>query len=221
MQHHEYLKFIQQNGNGSELLGRDKFINAAVLAPFVFIDGELHLLFQKRSPHIRQGSEICFPGGLHDPEEDGDYRQTAFRETIEELGISGDKIHMDGRLGVFVSPTGILIECYLGKLDITSLDDLEPNPDEIDELFTLPVSELQSFTVESYSLKAEFHSTFIDDDGNTHVLLPSRELGLPERYYHRWGGNHYRVYAYQTRYGTIWGITGEIVFELLEAIKPS
>lgn len=44
------------------VLGWDRFIHSSVLAPVVRVDGELHLLFQKRTEGIRQGGEISFPG---------------------------------------------------------------------------------------------------------------------------------------------------------------
>jgi len=48
------------------ILGREKYHSSAILVPLVTINGEEQLLFEKRAPHIKQGSEICFPGGHFD-----------------------------------------------------------------------------------------------------------------------------------------------------------
>ena len=45
------------------VLGISRFFNSAVLIPLVKIDGEYNLIFQKRAANIRQGGDICFPGG--------------------------------------------------------------------------------------------------------------------------------------------------------------
>ena len=70
------------------ILGKDAFFNSAVLIPFVTINNELSLLFEKRAANIRQGGEICFPGGEFDASEDDSFEQTAIRETEEETGIT-------------------------------------------------------------------------------------------------------------------------------------
>ena len=35
----------------------------AVVLPLLERDGEMHILFEVRSPGISQGGEVCFPGG--------------------------------------------------------------------------------------------------------------------------------------------------------------
>ena len=69
------------------VLGRNRFFNSAVLIPLVKIKGEYHLLFQKRAANRRQGRDICFPGGGCEEGADKDFKDTALRETFEELGI--------------------------------------------------------------------------------------------------------------------------------------
>ena len=56
-------KLISKLPKHPNVLGRDRFFNSAVLIPLVKINGEYHLLFQKRAATIRQGGDICFPGG--------------------------------------------------------------------------------------------------------------------------------------------------------------
>ena len=50
-------------------------------------DGEVHVVFQKRTDHVRDHKgQISFPGGAAD-EGDTDLRYTALRETHEEIGV--------------------------------------------------------------------------------------------------------------------------------------
>ena len=62
----------------------------AVLIPLVEKEGEWSILFEVRQTGIRQGGEICFPGGRI--EEHETVEEAAVRETSEELLISPEKI---------------------------------------------------------------------------------------------------------------------------------
>jgi len=56
-----------------------------VLVLLVPINGEYHFVLQKRCTNIRQGGEICFPGGKVD-ENDETLEKVAIRETTKEMG---------------------------------------------------------------------------------------------------------------------------------------
>lgn len=196
------------------IMSRYKYFNSVVLVPFFKINNEYHILFQKRAKHIRQGGEISFPGGGHSPESDKTYEDTAIRETIEEIGISFDKIIVEGRLDSVIAPLGAIIDVVVGRLLIQSLEELNINKDEVDFIFSLPVNELFNTNPDKYHVKMEVHSKMIKSNLEEEILLPVDELGLPERYNKPWGRKLYPVYVYKTKYGTIWGITAEIIREL-------
>ncbi|MDZ7724980.1 MAG: CoA pyrophosphatase [candidate division KSB1 bacterium] len=107
-----------------DVMAREKYYNSAVLVPFVFLENEYHFLFQRRTPHIRQGKEICFPGGRFEADLDSDARDTAIRETMEELGVGREKIKIMGRLDTLVAPMGAVIDPFVATLEIDSLDEL-------------------------------------------------------------------------------------------------
>ena len=96
--------------------GRHRYFNSAVLVPFVRLQGEYHLLFQVRATNIRQGDEVCFPGGAFEEGVDDSYLETALRETEEELGLRKNQIEILGRLDTLVVPMGTALEPYVGVL---------------------------------------------------------------------------------------------------------
>ncbi|MCG8640237.1 MAG: CoA pyrophosphatase [Desulfobacterales bacterium] len=201
------------------VMAKENFANTAVLVPLICIDGEMHLLFQKRSESIRQGSEVCFPGGLFDPQTDKDYEDTAIRETIEELGIDRNHIKLLGRLDTLVSVLGVTVDPFLSVIQADALSSLKPNPSEVAKVFTLPVSVFCEDNLEIYSVRLMAQSSYIDKKGKEFLLLPSEELGLPEIYHNDWGGMHHRVLVYKTEQGVLWGITAEIIHDMVSKIK--
>ena len=137
MKYQHYIQsLIQQN---SSIIGREKYLNSAVFIPIVEIDGEEFLLFQKRSQSVRQPGEVSFPGGHYEKKKDKDFLSTATRETCEELGISENKILVIGKLGTLVAPMGVIVETYIGKLNINSLDELHIDANEVEKVFIVPI----------------------------------------------------------------------------------
>jgi 8-oxo-dGTP pyrophosphatase MutT (NUDIX family) len=216
MNKEQFEKLTNSLPNYPSIQGREKYFNSAVLVPFVFFNNEYHLLFQRRAPSISQGSEICFPGGKHDPVLDCDSKSTAIREIAEELGIDKSKINVVGQLDTIVAPMGAIIESYIGILDKTLLNEIKIDNSEVEEIFSMPLSYFNEDEVEKYYVRLEIQPSFRDEAGNEVLLLPSKELGLPDRYQKPWGGRKHRVLVYKTNHGVIWGITAEIIYELIQ-----
>jgi len=199
--------------------GKDTYFNSAVLIPFIMKDGEYHLLFQKRAEHIRQGGEVCFPGGEHDPAQDTSYLDTAIRETVEELGIAREKITIEGMLDTIVAPMGTTIDPFIGILDIQNLNELRIDKNEVERVFLLPVSYFEQTEPEEYYMRLEIHPFYIDEHGQKQILLPVEELGLPQRYANPWGGREYRVFVYKTPEEVIWGLTARMIHDIIQKLK--
>ena len=67
---------------------------AAVLVPiYRRDDGDLQLILIRRSSGGIHGDQLAFPGGKLEPR-DRSMRETALRETQEEIGITSDKIQI-------------------------------------------------------------------------------------------------------------------------------
>lgn len=199
--------------------GKEEFFNSAVIALLLPVNGEYHFVFQKRSASIRQGGEICFPGGKFDPTKDADFKETALRETVEELGVSPEKISVIGPLDTIISIMGTTVDAFLGVLDISSLDELNINSDEVERIFSVPVSYFENNEPELYQVSITAHPSFINQAGEEIVLFPTKELGLPERYTRPWGNIMNNVFVYRVAGEVIWGITARLIRDVIGRIK--
>lgn len=87
---------------------------AAVLLPLYFREGEDTLLFTRRTDHLEHHrGEISFPGGRRESG-DADLRETALRETEEEMGIQRSDVTLLGRLDDFISVHGYHVVPFVG-----------------------------------------------------------------------------------------------------------
>jgi 8-oxo-dGTP pyrophosphatase MutT (NUDIX family) len=88
---------------------------AAVMMLFYPKESETHLVLIKRNSYPGvHSSQIAFPGGKVDPE-DVDFRQTALRETFEEIGISEDKISVvKDFTPLYIPPSDFLVYPFMG-----------------------------------------------------------------------------------------------------------
>ena len=201
------------------VLGKERFFNAAVLIPLLEQHGELHFIFQKRASHIRQGGEVSFPGGEHDPGQEERCQETALRETEEELGLHRERISVLGRLDTLVSPRGITVESFPAQVHIRSLEELAPDPQEVERLFTLPVSWFEANDPEIYWLDLEIQPYLTDAKGTTVSMLPVQELGLPQYYAGTWKGLQHRVLIYHSPEEIVWGLTADLIQEVISRLQ--
>lgn len=197
---------------------RDRYFNAAVLIPFLWVNGQWNLLFQKRAKNIRQGGEISFPGGGYE-KEDETFQITAVRETVEELGIGANEIQIFGKLGTYIGRSGMLIEPYLGEITLSDLDEFSPDEREVEKLIMIPLSFFLDNDPQIYHIKVEQHPHYTNNEGEVVTLLPAEELGLPGKYHTSWGGNLHEIYVYKYKSEVIWGITADLIVDIVKRLK--
>lgn len=199
--------------------GKEEYFNSAVLVLLMLVGEEYHFVFEKRAANIRQAGEICFPGGKFDPETDTNFQETALRETAEELGISSEKITILGTLDIVVGTMGMTVDAFLGVINIANLDDLKINLDEVEKVFTVPVSYFVNTEPELYRVSLSAQPWYINQEGEVVVTFPAKELGLPERYTKPWGNMMSNVFVYRVAGETIWGITARLIRDVISKIK--
>lgn len=212
-------RLIKILSNDSAIIGKEKYLNSAVLIPILNIGNAEYILFEKRSATVRQPGEISFPGGHFDSELDKDFLSAAIRETSEELGIATDKINVLGKLGTLVTPLAVIVETFVGYLNINNIDELEIDSSEVERIFILPLEYFVNNNPEEYNTRLELHPYRLDENGEKLELLPVKELGLPEKYAKSYTKGKHRVLAYRTSEEIIWGITAELIFELSKKLR--
>ncbi|OGU70670.1 MAG: coenzyme A pyrophosphatase [Ignavibacteria bacterium RBG_16_34_14] len=200
-----------------ELIDKEEYFNSSVLIPFVKINNDYHLLFEKRAANIRQGGEVSFPGGEFDKEIDKTLLETAIRETIEELGIEKEKINIIGQLGILMIP-GVVVNAFIAEVEIGNPAKINFDETEVEKIFTVPVSFFKENPPQTYHINLEAHPFYIDEEGKKIDLLPVEQLKLPPRYSKPWGRFKRKVYVYNFNGEVIWGITAALVKRVVELI---
>lgn len=198
------------------VLGRERYFNSAVLIPLVKIHGVYHLLFQKRAATIRQGGDICFPGGGFERGVDRTFLDTALRETNEELGIESKDIKVLGQLDTYVAPTGAIIEPFVARIKTKAVKNMKIDKNEVEKTLLIPIEFFKTHEPLEYTLSQEIHPFKIDEEGNKEILFPVEELGLPDTYRKPWGNKRHKVWVYKYKKDVIWGITSVIIRDLIQ-----
>lgn len=102
---------------------------------------KIMLVFIKRPLYdgVHSG-QIAFPGGQME-KTDVDARDTALRETMEEVGIPGEKISIIGQLSqLYIPPSNFLVNPFVGYLNEMPVFSIDPK--EVHEVFALNIEVL-------------------------------------------------------------------------------
>ena len=195
------LEALRRRFGGREpgLLGARR--EYAVLCPLVERPDGLHLLFEVRAQGLRQGGEVCFPGGKLEPGESP--AACALRETREELSIPEREIQLLGTLDFICNQAGFLLRPYLGLISPAGYDSVVPSPAEVAEVFTVPFSFFQETMPEvyTYDLLPQVPENF-----------PYEAVGVSPDY--PWSRGRVDVPIWHWQGHVIWGMTARIVRDL-------
>jgi 8-oxo-dGTP pyrophosphatase MutT (NUDIX family) len=130
-------------------------VDSAVLAPlYRDPEGDLRLVFIRRSPHGVHGGQIAFPGGRREPE-DASLLETALREAEEEVGLEPNRVEILTDLPVIETmATGFQIAPFLGRLN-GAPPTWRRQETEIEEILEVRLSDLvrpEAHAIESWQL---------------------------------------------------------------------
>jgi peroxisomal coenzyme A diphosphatase NUDT7 len=190
------------------ILGSENYSKFAVLLPLLLKEGNIHVLFEVRSLKLRrQPGEICFPGGRID-QTDLDAKSAAIRETIEELGLKKESISDIFPMDYMCSPFGMMIYPYAGF--IKDEDSIKPNPSEVEEVFSVPLS----FFLEN---KPKIHHVHFKAEPEAGFPL---ELIIGGENYN-WRTRHIEEYFYLFENRVIWGLTARILAHFIDLMHKS
>ena len=115
---------------------------AAVLVPLIWCDSDWQILMTKRAAHLsHHAGQISFPGGVLDASDKG-LIDTALREADEEISLTPTSVRVMGSLQPVRSPAGFVVQPFVGIIGGDSFFELQPNPAEVDSIFTLPLTHI-------------------------------------------------------------------------------
>ena len=145
-------------------------------------DGETFFcLIERQEYEGTHSNQISFPGGKNESGES--MKETALRETKEEIGVNPISINIIGELSqVFVPPSNFLIHPFVGYCDFTP--DFRANEREvkriievnIDELFKKDIIKIKKMSFKKSSGNVNFEVPYLDLNnkivwGATSVIL--------------------------------------------------
>jgi len=117
---------------------------------------EPEVILTRRSEHLpTHAGQISFPGGNISQVDDGPV-DTALREAREEIALVSDPVEILGVLDITLLPSGFAVAPVLGITD--NLPALTPNPSEVDEIFSIPLSLVCDLD--------QYRKDFLERDGN-------------------------------------------------------
>lgn len=179
---------------------------AAVLIPLVQIDQDWHVVFEVRAHTMRQQpGEISFPGGRLEKGETP--VEAAIRESCEELEVSADKVEVVGKLRPLATPHRQLIYPFVGILsEVPSVE----GTDEVDHLFTVPISTLLMID----PFHGEMEWTMSPDQN-----IPLDRLANAKAYEKRVIKMREPFYEHEDY--IIWGLTGKFLTQFIKRIKEN
>lgn len=179
----------------------------SVLIPIVEVDGEMHILYEVRSPKIStQPNEVGFPGGRMEPGETSE--EAAIRETCEEIGICGEKVEILGQCDKMVTLANFTIDAYVGYIKDFDMSQLRLSENEVGEVFTVPLEFFMKNDPEVYefTIEQKVDKSFSFEKAN--ISKDYKFFGTV---------NEVLIYSYKSR--AIWGLTGRITRNLVEILR--
>lgn len=112
--------------------------SAAVLIPLLLRPDGITVLLTRRTEHVKDhAGQISFPGGRAETADNGP-RDTALRETAEEVGIPPEDVTVIGYLDAYPVVTGYAVVPVVGTLD--GNPELVLDPIEVAQAFEVPLA---------------------------------------------------------------------------------
>ncbi len=169
------------------------FTSSAVLFSIIpYKDKPYELILIHRSDKgIRHRGEMSFPGGKFDPQLDGSLRDTALRETKEEIGVPSDKVKIIGCLDDFPTMTRYIITPFVGIIDEDQK--LVKDDREVQEIVRIPI--------DFFTSKINFREQAVDINGSK----------FPIFYFNYTKKENGKIF-------TVWGATGYLISNFIERV---
>ncbi len=167
----------------------DGYFPAAVMILFLKENDNWNILYTQRTHSVRDHKgQVSFPGGAWE-DQDLCLKETAFRETFEEIGIKKEEIYILGSLPQINTISNYSITPFVGLISPELHFQLEKA--EVESVFSIPIDWLAD---ETNREEREFE----DSNSNIHRNVI---------FYKEYGGH------------ILWGITAMLTMKILELIQ--
>uniref|UniRef100_A0A8C5B9T1 Nudix hydrolase domain-containing protein n=1 Tax=Gadus morhua TaxID=8049 RepID=A0A8C5B9T1_GADMO len=134
------LKLYEAGRGLAQAHGKSQGRWASILVTLCSVQGEPAFLFTLRSSKLKRNKgDVSFAGGKNDPS-DKDVVDTALREAREELGVTVATEKVWGLLKPLRETSGMMVAPVLANLGPIEDLSFKPNPEEVEEIFTLSFS---------------------------------------------------------------------------------
>ena len=175
----------------------DFFTSSAVLFAIIPYNDKPYdlILIHRSNLGTRHRGEISFPGGKFEPDKDKTLKDTALRETEEEIGVSRENIKVIGCLDDFPTMTKYIITPYVAIID--KKQQLVRQESEVQRILKIPV--------DFFTSKKQFREQAVEVDGRKFPVFyfnfTDQENG---QNYTVWGATAYMIVTFIER---IYGFT--------------
>lgn len=180
----------------------------AILPLLTEIDGELHFVLNKRASGVNQPGDVCFPGGHQEKGET--LLETALRETEEEIGIARTDIQILGKSDFMLTIYRGMIQPFIGYVPHDIFLTAKPNPAEVEEIFTVPLS----YFLETEPEKHDTVWKVIESED-----FPYDKIEGGRNYPFSKGRTTQLFYEYNGH--IIWGFTAQVIRNIIEILKTA
>ena len=131
---------------GDSVRNNQPFTKSAIMIIFSLDENRMQndIILIKRKNNLRKhAGQIAFPGGRFE-NKDKNLKQTAFRETKEEINISKENLMVLGSLPTFYTGTGYAVKPFLSVLreGFDYKGHLKADKNEVDKILIINVKDL-------------------------------------------------------------------------------
>jgi len=146
------------------------------------IHHETHLILILRKTYKGvHSAQVGFPGGKIEPE-DQDIKETALRETEEEVGVLSTQIEVLKKLTeIYIPPSDFFVQPFIGITKITP--NFVPQEDEVETLIEVPLAHFMDDNVIISKTLTTSYATQIEVPAyhlNNHVVWGATAMMLSE-----------------------------------------